>query len=163
MRFWKRALFENINSSRTWGPRTFHFLNVTYFQIERNRALEKVIKEQLIRKRFKIYQTISCFGAFLLTLSMNSITELVLKSIKLATVMKMITKGTFCKDFSNHTQKIMLSSTSLTYFQVQIFPVTYISSKKQAPEFEVHVIFSLSSSFFLFLERCIELSIHGKK
>ena len=28
----------------------------------------KVCKEQLIRKRFEIYQTISCFGAFLLTI-----------------------------------------------------------------------------------------------
>ena len=41
-----------------------------------NRALENVDKEQLNRKRFEIYQTISCFWAFLLTLSLNNITKL---------------------------------------------------------------------------------------
>ena len=47
-----------------------------------NRALEKVDKKQLNRKRFEIYQTISCFWAFLQTLSLNNITKLASMSIK---------------------------------------------------------------------------------
>ena len=40
------------------------------------RALEKVDKKQLNRKRFKIFQTTLCFGAFLPFLSLNNITKL---------------------------------------------------------------------------------------
>ena len=55
-----------------------------------NRALEKVDKEQLNRKPFEIYQTISCFGAFLLTLSFNNITKLASKSRELSTLFQII-------------------------------------------------------------------------
>ena len=36
-------------------------------------ALEKVNKQQLDKRQFEIYQTISCFRAFLQTLSFNDI------------------------------------------------------------------------------------------
>ena len=64
------------------------------------RALEKVDKEQLNRKRFEIYQAISWLGEFLLTLSLNNITKLASKSIKLGTFFQIIIKSICIKFLS---------------------------------------------------------------
>ena len=61
------------------------------------RALEKVDKEQLNRKRFEIYQTISFFGAFLLYLSLHNFTKLISKSVKLTSFIEMVIKSNFVK------------------------------------------------------------------
>ena len=91
------------------------------------RALEKVDKEQLNRKRFEIYQTISCFGAFLLTLSLNNITKLVSKSIKISTLFQIIIESNCIKFLSTLLKNIHTSPSSpyLTYFWVQLFSVPY--------------------------------------
>ena len=92
----------------------------------RLRALEKVDKQQLNRKRFEIYQTISCFWAFLVTLSLHNFTKNVSKSVKLTTFIEMIIKSNLVKFLLRLQTKIYMSSSSpsLTYFQVQLFPVS---------------------------------------
>ena len=89
-----------------------------------NRAFEKVDKEQLNRKRFETYQTISCFGAFLLTLPLNNITKLAAKSINLSKLFQIIIESIFIKFKSTLLKNILTnpSSSSLTYFRVQLFP-----------------------------------------
>ena len=62
-----------------------------------NRALEKVDKEQLNGNRFEIYQTISCFGAFMLTSYFNRIAKLDSKSVKLTTFIEIIIESIFVK------------------------------------------------------------------
>ena len=54
------------------------------------RAVEKFDKQQLKRKRFEIYQTISCFEAFLLSFFLNNFPKFVSKSVKLAAVIEII-------------------------------------------------------------------------
>ena len=60
---------------------------------EYSRALEKVYKQQLNRKRFEIYQTISCFWA----LSLNNIKKFDAKSVKLTASIEVIIESTFIK------------------------------------------------------------------
>ena len=81
-----------------------------------NRALEKVCKQQLNRKWFEIYQTISCFGAFLLTLSLNKIVKLASKSVKLCTFIQIFIESIYVKLLSTLLEKIQTSppSPSLT-------------------------------------------------
>ena len=92
-------------------------------------ALEKVSREQLIRKWFEIYQTISCFGAFLLTLSLNSIMELVSKSIKLASVIEIVIESYFINFLPTKLKEIHTIS-SLSYFQVQLPKFDYFRALK---------------------------------
>ena len=65
---------------------------------------------------------ISCFEA-----SLNNLTELASKSIKLATIIEMIIEGTFIKFLPTILNEIhtIFSISSLNYFQVQFFPVPY--------------------------------------
>ena len=102
---------------------TMHFLILIVY-----RALEKVDKEQLNWKRFENYHTISCFGAFLLTLSLNNIAKLASKSIKLNTLFQIIFESICVKFLSTLLKNIYTSpsSPSLTYFWVQLFPVPYV-------------------------------------
>ena len=62
-----------------------------------HRALEKVDKQQLNRKWFEIYQTISCFGALLLTLPLNKILKLASKSVKLGTLIQIFIESIYVK------------------------------------------------------------------
>ena len=86
--------------------------------------VKKVDKQQLNWKWFEIYQTISCFGAFLLTLSLNEIPKLASKSVKLCTLIQIFIESICVKFLSTLLEKIHTSppSPSLTYFQVQLFP-----------------------------------------
>ena len=104
-----------------------------------NKALEKVCKEKLIWKRFEIYQTISWFGAFLLTLSLNNITKLVSMSIKLVSmsiklVIEIIIKSTFIKFSPTILKEIhtLSSISSLTPYWKQLTgsPCTWDESRK---------------------------------
>ena len=66
------------------------------------RALKKVNKEQLIQKRIEIYyQRISCFGAFLLNLSLNRIIKVASKSVKLPMFIETVFESTFAKILLN--------------------------------------------------------------
>ena len=85
-----------------------------------NRALEKVIKEQLIWKRFEKYQTISCFRAFIPTFSLNSIMEPCFNVNKICYSHRNNYWKYFYQVFWSTLKEIHTIS-SLTYFSSAIF------------------------------------------
>ena len=93
--------------------------------------LEKVDKEQLNQKRFEIYQTISCFGAFLLTLSLNNIMKLASKSIKVNTLFQLIFESICIKFFST-----LLKNSETVHVVVEswMFPISYSNF-----EIDIHI------------------------
>ena len=115
----KNLIYKNTNTS-----------SLTY------RALEKVDKQQLNWKWFEICQTISCFGAFLLTLSLTKIPKLASKSVKLCTLMQIFIESIYVKFLPTLLEKIHTSppSPSLTYFQVQLFPSPYLAYASYSTE-----------------------------
>ena len=98
--------------------------------------IEKVDKQQLNWKWFKICQTISCFGAFLLTLSLTKIPKLASKSVKLCTLMQIFIESIYVKFLPTLLEKIHTNppSPSLTYFQVQLFPSPYLAYASYSTE-----------------------------
>ena len=67
--------------------------------------LKKVDEQQLNWKRFEIYQTISCFGAFLQTLSFNDIANIASKSVKVKENIEITIESTLVKFLSRLQKK----------------------------------------------------------
>ena len=112
----------------TVRSKKMRLLFLTYTMANKfNTVSEWDCKEQLNRKRFEIYQTISWFGAFLLTLSLHNITKLASKSIKLSILFQIIIESICIKVLSTLLKNIHTSPSnpSLTYLWVQLFPVPY--------------------------------------